>query len=616
MHQRFFTSKCVRMCLVFSGLVFAYVLHGGVTQSRAADEAAPADAQKLPPAAHWLDPNSVAVLEVLQPKPLLSALLDQQTTAAIAANPLYKQLAAQEQFKQFVQFVRLLELTCGTDWRSGIQKLLGGGVVASVDSSGGLVIIIDSEDQKLLEDVHRVLLELAKSEAAKQGQPQRVASKEYRGVTAWTFGGGEAHAIVGRRLLLANRSESLRTVLDLRAESGAKSLAATAGYQAAKRAAGDCVAMAYLNTAALRNAPELRETLQQSNPWAALLLPGVADAVLRSDWLAFSLRMDGNQLALVALADQAGPTERSGFARPQKPGEGPLPLLQVRGQIASAAMFRDLYRFYAAKDELFPERTSALILFENMMGIFFSGRDLTEEVFKELRPEIRLVVAKQQYDPKLGTPKPQIPAFAAVLRLRNPADFAEVVEEAWQKAFGLVSFTRGQKAEPGLILDRVTHRGTKFTVAYFSTRAEKGKKELDARFNFRPALAMPGDWVILSSTEALARDLIDALAEESSAAAKRPAASSLPNGVHSVVELDGTALAELLRVNRESLVRQEIIEKGKNRQEAENEQDLLAFLVGCANRVRLSLGGSDKHTLATLEMTVKLPTQQAAPPAK
>ena len=60
-----------------------------------------------------------------------------------------------------------------------------------------------------------------------------------------------------------------------------------------------------------------------------------------------------------------------------------MPHLDVPRQIAGASVYRDLHGFYAAKDDLFPERTSALIFFENMMGIFFSGKDLTEEVLDD-----------------------------------------------------------------------------------------------------------------------------------------------------------------------------------------------------------------------------------------
>ena len=98
------------------------------------------------------------------------------------------------------------------------------------------------------------------------------------------------------------------------------------------------------------------------------------------------------------------------------PAPGALPNLAVPRRIAGLSLYRDLHAFYAAKDKLFPERTSGLIFFENMMGIFFTGRDLTDEVLAETRPEIRIVVAAQKYDPAIGTPQ----RSTAGLRRRVP----------------------------------------------------------------------------------------------------------------------------------------------------------------------------------------------------
>ena len=81
-----------------------------------------------------------------------------------------------------------------------------------------------------------------------------------------------------------------------------------------------------------------------------------------------------------------------------------------------------------------------------------------------------------------------VPAFAAVLKLRNPEDFDEIAEEAWQKAIGLVNFTRGQQALPGLIIDRPVYKDIKLPVAYFSTSQVDNKARLDQRFNVRPTI--------------------------------------------------------------------------------------------------------------------------------
>ncbi len=125
-----------------------------------------------------------------------------------------------------------------------------------------------------------------------------------------------------------------------------------------------------------------------------------------------------------------------------------------------------------------------------------------------------MVVAEQRYDEKTGTPAMKLPGFAVIMQLRDPAKFELVMKEAWQKAIGLVNFTRGQKALPGLIIDSATHNGTTYTTSFFSVADEENKDAVDIRFNFQPALAIAGDRLIMSSSDPLVRDLIDALKQE------------------------------------------------------------------------------------------------------
>ncbi len=64
---------------------------------------------------------------------------------------------------------------------------------------------------------------------------------------------------------------------------------------------------------------------------------------------------------------------------------------------------------------MFPERTSGIIFFENMMGIFFTGRDLTEEVLAETeagRTGRRCLNRTMRQ--RWARPQLQFPGFAAV----------------------------------------------------------------------------------------------------------------------------------------------------------------------------------------------------------
>ena len=574
----------------------------GLSLSVFARQAATA-AEPLPPATQWIPQDAVIVLEVSQPKTLLGPVLHEKTAAAVTELPQYRKWASTPQIQQFFNVVKFLEVTLDTDWRTALQKLTGGGVTLAVCPKETVLLLVDAEDQRMLERLHEIFLGIARSEAQKQGQPERVASSQHQGITVWTFNGQEAHAIVGNRLIVANRAEGLKAALELRAKPEGKSLASAPAYQAARRAVGtDGAAMAFADLETLKHIPGVAQALKQDrqNPLVALLLAGVTEAVRSSSWLALALDVEDDTLVLEALpggkaADAASP---AAFALPGTPGEGALPNLSVPRRIAAVSLYRDLHRFYAAKDDLFPERTSGLIFFENMMGIFFSGRDLTDEVLARTEPQVRLVVAEQEYDPAIGTPRTQFPAFAAILRLRHPTQFDEMVEEAWQKALGLINFTRGQQALPGLIIDRPVHGQTKLTVAYFSASEVQDKADLHTRFNFRPALAMPGDYVILSSTEALARDLIDALKVDSS----RPLAKT-----HSLLEVDGAQLASVLKANRKALVRQNMIEEGNTQEEAETAIDLLLIAVKAIDRVKLSIGTHEGLTRARLEAKLGLP---------
>jgi len=571
----------------------------------------PAPQGPLPPAARWIPAGAVISLELSQPKALLDLLACKEATAAITASPIYRRAAAKPKFNELLNLIKFLETTLGTDWRTGLAKLTGGGLTLAVCPQDTVLLIIDAEDQAMLNRLHEVFLGIARSEAEKKGQADRVASTQYKDVTAWTFDGKEAHAIIGSRLVIANRPEGLKAVLELRDKDESETLTSNAAYRAAKQAVGpDAVAAAFVDLKPLLQLPNVAQLLekQRGNPLAALAFAGIVEALRDSSRLALGLNIEDTTLArrgglvLRALVDgkAAGPTNPAAFALPPKKDDGALPNLSVPRRIAALSVYRDLYQFYAAKDNLFPERTSGLIFFENMMGIFFSGRDLTNEVLASMKPEIRLVVAEQEYDPAIGTPQVKLPAFAAILRLRNPQEFDIVVEEAWQKAVGLINFTRGQQAMPGLIIDRPSQGETKFTVAYFSSAEVEDKTRLDQRFNFRPAIAMPGEYLIFSSTDGLARDLIDALGREIERPPK-PLAET-----HSLVEIDAEQLASILKANRMTLVRGDMVKKGRTQEESEAGIDMLLGLAKCVEHVKLSIGKEGELTLARLEARLNL----------
>lgn len=561
---------------------------------------------QTPPPAQWIPQDAVVCLQVVKPKVILDLLAGKEMIGAISSSPLYQGLLSQPKFKEFLNVVKFLETTLDTDWRTGLGKLAGGGITVAICPPDTLMAVVDTEDEAMLTRLHETFLTISRAQAQNQGHPENVASREYAGVTAWTFDGKEAHALVGRRLLFANRSEGLKAMLDLRAASGGKPLAANRAFQAAMRAAGaEAAATLFINVKPLMGVPNIASLFdrQRENPLAALAFAGITEPLRNSTWLALGLDIDNKTVTVRALTDGKadGSNGPAAFALPAQPDEGARPNIAVPRRIAALSLYRDLHGFYAAKDALFPQRTSGLIFFENMMGIFFTGRDLTSEVLSQTEPEIRIVIAEQQYDPAVGTPQVRLPAVAVVLRLRHPEQFRLVVEEAWQKAVGLINFTRGQKALPGLIIDRAMQGETKYTVAYFSTVDVNDRTKLATRYNLRPALAMPGPYVILSSTDALARDIIDALGHEASRTSESLART------HSVLEIDGPQTASAFQVNRDTMVRGDMVKKGRSRQESEAGIDMLITLTKLVDQITLSIGTQDNVPQARLQMRLRLP---------
>ncbi len=584
----------------FSLLLILPLLLGAIAQ---VDDARADDA---PNAATSLVPDdAILVLQVTNPKALIDRAFDDQIVSFVESLPPYQEAMSNPETQQALGVVRFFETKYDVKLPELLKKLTGGGITLAVLPGEQNLLIVEAEDAKMLEEVHEFFRTIAKGDAAKQGNPDRIKSADYRGVQGWSFGPGEVHAIVGNRLLLANKPETLKAALDRHADQGGSSIAKAPNYVAAQKAlSSGAKVRLYADMRVLKQLPGFQQAIEQNqNPLGRLLFAPLLAGASQATWLSVGVNLEQDNLSVEVLADHGDnqPSALNSFAVPASPSDGAMPNLVVPRQIAALSFYRDLHKFYASKDELFGERTSGLIFFENMMGIFFSGKDLTEEVLAQTLPDMRFVVAEQKYDAKTGTPAMQLPGFAMVVGLRDPKGFDLVMKEAWQKAIGLVNFTRGQKALAGLIIDSASHQGTTYTTSFFSVADEDDKSAVDIRFNFQPALAIEGDHLIMSSTDALARDLIDALRKESQEHVKPV------GGLHSLAMLKGAPLASILDANRDSMIRQNMVEKGHSREVAENEINGILMALKYLDSVKVQAGEKDGLTRLNISVGYKLP---------
>lgn len=544
-------------------------------------------AQELPPPQEWIPEDAVVVLEIPDSSKIVKALLSEDLPQVFEENPQVKQFLQSPQFAQFAAIVRYLEFRLGTDWKDAVRKLFGGSLTLALFPRDRALLIVDTKSAELLAKLHQVLLEHAREEAQRMGDPDRVASGIYKGWTGWTLDGGKSvYALVGSRLLLANRAEVLRSVADVAEAGGGGSLARLATYRESHAVLPpEAWARLFVNMERITQSPqgERLGRATSSNPLVALLVADNLQALTNASWLAGAVTVQGNRVALRVACNGNFPAgdHPTAFSLPTDE-TGCLANIEVPRRLVALSLYRDLARFYQQKDTLFPERTSGLIFFENMMGVFFTGRHFSEEVLTHLHPEIRLVLAAQDYEPEYGVPSVALPALAVVFRMKDPKQFVPMAEEAWQKALGLINFTRGQQALPGLILDRAEYQGVRYSVAAFSTAGLTEEERKDIRFNFRPVLAPVGEYLVLSSTEQLARDIIDALRKEDPRRARLP-------GRHFVLETNREGLLRLAQANREALIRQNMVEQGHDRQRAETDINNLLALISLLGELRLEL---------------------------
>ncbi|HPA20843.1 MAG TPA: hypothetical protein PLU30_24055 [Verrucomicrobiae bacterium] len=553
----------------------------------------------------WIPDAAVAVLEIGQTDEILNLLLDPALSGRLNLAP---QLSGPAKWRQAIgtwMFRQHFERKFGADWQTLVRRLVKGGVTVAAGSEKTFVAIVKGDDADFVQKLHDELVAVA-GRGARQN-PGKVSQTPYEGVPVWTLNGGNTyHAVVDGHVVLSNKLPAIRAVLDLRAGKGAGSLAKRAEFLSAKKSMGrDAAAALYVSPAVMNNLPLPHGPQRlQDNPMAVLLLAAYADAFQGDAWTALELDCpDGNVSLRLSGTGKPVRTGPKAFAWPAADSDGALPNLVVPRQVANASLYRDLRHFYANKDALFPERTSQLIFFENMMGIFFSGRDIAEDVMGAVDPHVRLVVAEQAYDPAIGTPSIQIPAIALVFRMRDPKRFGIIAEEAWQKMLGLVNFSRGQKAQPGMIIDRLDHSGVRYSCAAFSHAEEKDKSNLDTRFNFRPAIVHHDDYLIFSTTDGLANDLIDALGKPS------PKAIA---GINSIVEINGSRLASLVEANSESMIRDNMVKKGQTREQAEKGVAAIPAIARALGAATLRMGAPDGKMIAELNLTLHPPNGATA----
>lgn len=556
--------------------------------------AAEKNARQLLPA------STIAYVEVSQPAKLIDSVLDHPLAKEVEAHPNYQKYLESPQYQQFQEVVKVVEDKLGLKLRGAAATLAAEGIYLGGDlASQGVVLLVQSSDEKLTEKARDTFLELARGEAARQGQPDPVKEEH----------DGEAHvyqidevrfATHGRWLIVSNKALLFNMVLTNCTSDDGTCLDQDAQFQTVyKTRPADATAWTYLDFRLLRAAGVLKAAVNRKsdNPIIELLAGGIVAAFPDAPYVTGALNWDGNKLGLTIdmPANVAAAAKRREFYfSADGNGQSP-PLLEARQSILSLSTYRDFASLWRNAPDLFNEQVNAgFAEAETGLSTFFSGRNFRDEILGNLQPGLQLVVARQEYTDV--TPALRLPAGAIVVRMKNPEETARIFKITFQSAIGFLNVIGGMNGVDPLDVnaersaDKVV-----VTAEYLPPKDEALRKAAPPQFNVSPTAIFIGDQFILASSKSLAMEVLEAVN-------KQPAADK---EVNTALQFDLKVLHSILTDNTESLVTQNLLEKGHDRAAAEKEIQGLLDALAHVKSTSLKLLANEKNLSFSWEVELK-----------
>jgi len=565
----------------------------------------------------WIAAEALICLDVPHADRLIDRLTDPQYLAYLKLSPQYKRFLDSKNVTELSAVVKLIAEQVGTTWDEGLRDLIGGGILAAVEAEPGqqprICVVITARKAELLDVVNEAFLKLARQDAKDKGNPDPVQTSNHRGLVVHALGGDHAiaYTIDAGKLMISNSVKNLGILIDR-----VKDQAAQAGQPLVSRTAPrltladrpewkarrdrqdpNTVAWACADLVRLRQAdPKRFATTTKPDTGAIFLFGSWLEAFQKAPSITASLRWSDTELA--ATVDL--PVPKSGRAQAYKgyvpdPVKGTAPVIKPPGTIASLSLWRDWSTIWESKTELFtPEAVQGFAQLDTLAGQFFGGREFGTDVLGAFDPHWRLVIAQQDYAALKPAPDVKYPGLAIVAELGSAdSDFGERFKVGFQAIIGISNVDGAQKKVAALELGSEEVEGVKLATARYMIprNAALATETPNQRYNFTPATAQVGKYLILSTSVGLARTLIKELKSKS-----RPAAAGSESNETVVLEADGPELARLLEQNRSRLAMQLMLNRGETKDKAQEDVDLGLGLLRYLGQGRLVIrdnpGGS------------------------
>jgi hypothetical protein len=599
-------------CGVCVGLVVLALASGASLSATAAIEPSPTDAARA------FASDAVVCVEIQRPDRLIERVADPRFQDYLKLLPQYQKLLKDPKFGELRGVVKLIAAQLDTTWEKGLCELTGGGIAAALEADPGqeprVYLLITPKNTDLLGRANQVLLKLARQDAKDKGKPEPVKTSDHRGVTVHVLGDdkGVAYGLVAGKLAISNSVKNLERLIDrMVAVSSPKggvagsekvsfaSLAERAEWKTLKeKQDADSLAWGFADMDRVRQLdPKQYGSSSKPDNGVIFLFGSWYQAVQRAPWLTAAIRWSNRELgAAINLA-----VPKDGRAAAYKgylpgPDKGAAALIRPPGTIASLSLWRDMETFWESRADLFPPETvQGFAQLDTLAGQFFGGREFGTDVLGQFDPHWRLVVAQQDHAALKPQPDVKYPAFAIVAELDSAdSDFGERFKVAFQAIIGISNVDGNQKKAAALELGTEEVEGIKLATAHYMIprRADPASEAPSPRYNFTPATAQVGKYLIFSSSVSLARDLIKELKS-------KPAGAD--NSETAVLEADGPELARLLEINRTRLAMQLMLGRGETKEQAESQVELGLALLRALGQGRLVIRDGQDATRIQLK---------------
>lgn len=591
--RRFFWLSC---------LLLGLIAHTTLAQSPSSKRSEPKESL-VRDGAQALPETTWAYLEIRQPLPWVEYVLKHPLKTRLEALDQVQAYYKSSQIGPLRLVVGLLESQIGMTWTEMIGVVTSGGLYVAWDAkTQGVILVSRARDGESLSKIVKSFLSWVDLDAANKKQPRPYEATEHRTHRMIEFAGGSI-ARVNDWFLASNHqtllTQSMDRLIDAKPDCLARlpefakardayrqSTAANSKSQSESTAAsGDRDAWAYVDLNAVRQAkiaPELF-TSRTNNPLGELLLGGFLESFQTATHMTASLSRNGGQhgdqlhVEINVPFEATSITEARRFFVAQQPSEKQAFLLTAQPVIAHLSGLRDLGAWWHAKEDLFDEEIIAqMALADSQFSTLFASLDFGEDVLTAFEPGLQLVVAEQTYSDT--NPDLKLPAIAFVGRLKDPAVMKRRLRIAFQSVIGFVNIQSSMEGMPPMDLMTQNIDGVEISAADFVLDQKSPSGVV--QFNLSPAIAFVDDFVIISSGKALAQDL---------AKCAQSAPQALPANTNAQLSLEGPAFVRALRMNRETLIAQNMLEQGTKREAAEQTIDDLLQILTFVDRVQTQI---------------------------